>query len=241
MKELRQLPDRLNGLALINRQVIIHYLRQLLTLDRSLAPFTILELEADVKQELLIPSIGITTTIGGRIDRLDLITDNEEGNPTDRIRVIDYKTGSHRLTPLKSVEAIFDPTQLRNHSDYYLQTLLYARLVSVSSPSVRHAAAPPQPAQTQQSPQPSPLTSHLSPLPVAPALLFIQHTAGEDANPILKFGNNRILDIASPDGDAFMQMLTERINDIFDPAIDFMPTDNTDICRNCPYSSFCGL
>ena len=250
------LPD-LNGLQIINRQVIIHYLRQLLTLDRSLAPFTILELEADVKQDLLIPSIGITTTIGGRIDRLDLITDNEDGHPTDRIRVIDYKTGSHRLTPLKSVEAIFDPAQLRNHSDYYLQTLLYARLVSTSypsvplvsassptvrsvspsSPTVRYAAAPPQP--PQQSPQQPPQPQQ-PPLPVAPALLFIQHTTGDDANPILKFGNNRILDIASSDGDTFMQMLTDRVNDIFDPAIDFTPTDDPDICRNCPYSTFCG-
>jgi ATP-dependent helicase/DNAse subunit B len=41
-----------SGLHLINREVIIHYLRQLITIDRRLAPFTILGLERDVKRPL---------------------------------------------------------------------------------------------------------------------------------------------------------------------------------------------
>ena len=238
-------PD-LNGLQIINREVIIQYLRQLLTLDRALAPFTILQLEADVVQELHIQSLGITTTIGGRIDRLDLISDNETGlqagTPagtvvgdleSQTIRVIDYKTGSRRLTPLKSVEAIFDPSQLRNHSDYYLQALLYARLVSKQQLSTNHK--PLSTINNQQS-----ATVEASPLPVAPALLFIQHTTGDDANPILKLGGSRIRDIASPDGDTFVRMLTEKINEMFNPAIDFTPTTDTNSCRSCPYALFCG-
>ena len=203
----------LNGLQIINREVIIHYLRLLLELDRRLTPFTILQLEKDVVAPLYIPSLDITTTIGGRIDRLDSIVHDGE----ERIRVIDYKTGAGRLRPLPNVESIFDGSQLHNHSDYYLQTLLYARLVSKlytlnSKPS----------------------------LPVAPALLFIQHTQADDYDPILCFGREKILDMATSDGDRFVQLLMEKVNEIFDPSLPFTPTDDRDRCRNCPYFAFCG-
>ena len=45
-----------SGLHLINREVIVHYLRQLLEIDQRLAPFTILGLEVDVFRELPILS-----------------------------------------------------------------------------------------------------------------------------------------------------------------------------------------
>ena len=209
--DTQQFHPQLNGLQIISREAIIHYLRLLLQLDRRLAPFDILELEADVVEDLPIASLGITTTIGGRIDRLDCISsDDAEGGR--RIRVIDYKTGSRRPKVLKNVDDVFDPTQLQNHNDYYLQTLLYSRIVRRTSN-----------------------------YPVAPALLFIQHTQGEDYDPVLKFGNEKILDVATPDGDRFVEMLMEKINEIFDPQQDFVPTTNTEVCRTCPYILLCGL
>ena len=201
-------PMELNGLQIINREVIVHYLRQLLEVDSRLAPFTILALEEPVQQQLPIKSLGITTTIGGLIDRLDVVT--IEGQQL--IRVVDYKTGSHRLRPLRDVDAIFDPTQLANHSDYYLQTLLYARIVRQ-----KHD------------------------VPVAPALLFIQHAAADDYDPILSFGTERILDVATPDGDRFVRLLMEKVEEIFNPALPFQPADDQERCQNCPYASFCGL
>lgn len=198
----------MGGLGLINREVIIHYLRQLLEVDRRQAPFTILKLEEDVLQQIPVKSLGITITVGGRVDRLDCITrDNGE-----QIRVIDYKTGASRLHPLKSVDDIFDDSQLRNHSDYYLQTLLYARIVRRTSDT-----------------------------PTAPALLFIQHAAAEDYNPILKFGNDYIDDVATTDGDHFATLLMEKINEIFDLGNPFIPTSDTSRCSTCPYANLCGL
>ena len=201
-------PMELNGLQIINREVIVHYLRQLLEIDSRLAPFTILALEKPVQQQLPVKSLGITTTIGGLIDRLDAVTIDGQ----QLIRVVDYKTGSRRLHSLRDVDAIFDPTQLDNHSDYYLQTLLYARIVR------------------QQYNQ-----------PVAPALLFIQHAAADDYNPILCFDKERILDVATPDGDRFVSLLLEKVEEIFNPALPFQPTDNQERCQSCPYASFCGL
>ena len=196
------------GLAVINREVIIHYLRQLVEVDRRLAPFTILQLEKDILQPLPISALGITTNIGGRADRIDCIN-NGDG---EQIRIIDYKTGASKLQPLKTVDDIFDSSKLRNHNDYYLQTLLYARILRRNSQ-----------------------------LPVAPALLFIQYAGTDDYNPILKFGNEYINDVATADGDQFVRLLVQKIDEIFNSSLTFVPTDDTDRCHTCPYASLCGL
>lgn len=199
----------IGGIGLINREVIIQYLRQLVTIDRRLAPFTILKLEEEVKQKLPVRSLGFDVTIGGVVDRMDIVNMGDG----EQIRIIDYKTGSQRLNPLKTVNDIFDDSQLHNHSDYYLQTLLYARIV-----------------RNQQ-----------KKIPVAPALLFIQHAAADDYNPILKFGTEFINDVASDDGNKFVRLLSEKVDEMFDPSVPFTPTSDHDRCRFCPYKSFCGL
>ena len=207
------------GMAVINREVIIHYLRQLVEVDRRLAPFTILELEHDVAQSLPVPSAGMTVKAGGRVDRLDRVSFGDG----EQIRVIDYKTSARRLKAIKTIDDIFDPAKLADHTDYYLQTLLYARIVSKSQ-HVRRAAAPSQPSQ---------------PLPVAPALLFIQHAGTDDYNPVLKLGNDYIDDVATPDGDRFVKLFVEKVNEIFDPSRPFVPTADTSHCKTCPYAHLC--
>ena len=201
--------EAMGGLGIINREVIIHYLRQLLEIDRKLAPFTILNLEGEVLQQVPIRTLGINVTVGGRVDRLDCVT-RKDGS--EQIRVIDYKTGGGRPRPLKTVDDIFDDKQLRNHRDYYLQTMLYARIVRRSTKT-----------------------------PTSPALLFIQHAATEDYSPVLKFGNDDIDDVATADGDRFATLLIEKINEMFDPARPFEPTADTSRCATCPYAQLCGL
>lgn len=197
----RELPNApLNGLHIINREVIIHYLRQLIEIDRRLAPFTILGLECDVRRQL-----G-TLSIGGRIDRLDLIN---EGTPEERIRVVDYKTGSRNLKPLPDVESIFAPERVHDHSDYYLQTFVYADIVR------------------QQEHK-----------PVSPALLFIQHAAADDYDPTLKFGKEPILDVADHAA-RFNELLEQKVAEIFSADTPFLPTDDLKVCRTCPYAQFC--
>ena len=204
------------GMAVINREVIIHYLRQLVEVDRRLAPFTILELEHDVAQSLPVPSVGMTIKAGGRVDRLDRVSFGDG----EQIRVIDYKTSARRPKAIKTIDDIFDPAKLADHTDYYLQTLLYARIVSKSQ-HVRRAAAPSQP------------------LPVAPALLFIQHAGTDDYNPVLKLGTGYIDDVATPDGDRFVKLFMEKVNEIFDPSQPFVPTADTSHCKTCPYAHLC--
>jgi len=198
-----------SGLHIINREVIIHYLRQLIEIDRTLTPFTILGLECDVFRPLAIsggPSAMSQRLIGGRIDRLDLIN---EGTADERIRVVDYKTGSNQPRPLAGVEAIFDPVQLHNHSDYYLQTFLYADIVSRE----RHK-------------------------PVSPCLIFIQHAGADDYDPTLRFGREPILDVATY-SQQFNELLQQKVDEIFSPDQPFHPTDDLRICQSCPFAPMC--
>ena len=204
-RELPSLPD--SGLQIINREVIIRYLRMLIEQDRLLAPFRIIGLEHDVRRPLHIDLPGYQRlTIGGRIDRLDLVG---IGTAHERIRVVDYKTGAYRMKPLPDVEAIFSPEQVHNHSDYYLQTFVYADIVS-----------------RQQR------------VKVSPALLFIQHAAAPDYDPTLCFGKEPILDI-TPFSQRFNELLEETVTSILSPDKDFQPTDDQRICQRCPYRPLC--
>ena len=193
----------IGGLHLINREVIIRYLRQLIEIDKALTPFDILGLECDVEREISTLTIHRSPLkIGGRIDRLDQMNDG-------RIRVVDYKTGSKKLKALASVEDIFDSAKIHDHSDYYLQTFVYADIV-----------------RRQQ--------SH----PVSPALLFIQHAAGKDYDPTLCFGKERILDIQEHSS-RFNELLEEKVNEIFSSDIPFTPTTDLKVCNTCPYLQMC--
>ena len=207
-------PVELNGLQLINREVIIHYVRQLLQVDRRKAPFTLLGLECDVLAPFSVsyPQYTLNLTIGGRIDRLDLVREDDG----ERIRVIDYKTGGSRLQPLPNLDAVFQQESLARHSDYYLQTLLYSRLVSQSGDY-----------NSRQ-------------LPVSPALLFIQHAGSEQFDPVLFFGRDRIGDVAVY-GQRFDELLSGVITDMFNPSLPFQPTADRQRCRNCAFRLLCSV
>ena len=213
-----ELPHALiGGLHLINREVIIRYLRQLIEIDKALAPFDILGLERDVYRELAVSdgqSAGsLQLRLGGRIDRLDQMSDG-------RIRVVDYKTSSKKIKYLNSVEDIFDPAKIHDHSDYYLQTFTYADIVSRQEADILHL--------------PSDVTHHA----VSPALLFIQHASAKDYDPTLCFGKVKILDIREH-SDRFCELLENKVNEIFMKNIPFTPTTDLKICQTCPYLQMC--
>lgn len=165
-----------NGLQRINRQVVIRYLRKMLEVDLRFAPLTIIGLEKRVSAKFTIetPSGTRNITIGGIIDRLDAITANAGGNTSNtineiarapqRIRVIDYKTGRDSNGHPKDVNAVFNSNQLKYHSDYYLQTMLYSLIVAQD---------------TLLNPAHS---------PVSPGLMFIQQTGAADYDPTIRFG-----------------------------------------------------
>ncbi|MCR4603579.1 MAG: PD-(D/E)XK nuclease family protein [Prevotella sp.] len=198
---------RLNGLQLINREVIIHYLRQLLLLDSKLAPFSILGMEEHVSMKLDLQQPGQSIRIGGRIDRMDLITDS---SGQQRIRVVDYKTGSRVQKNLPDIDAVFMPENIKHHSDYYLQALFYSIIIA---------------------------RQHRE-LPVTPALLFIQHAGGADYDPTLRLGKEPINNV-SEYTDLFLDQLRQIITKMYNPAIPLVPNAEQHHCKHCPYRQLC--
>ena len=196
----RPLPP-LDGLQLINREVIIKYTRQLLEYDRKRTPFRILGLEKWVDSK-----VG-PLKVGGIIDRLDASVDGETGK--EIIRVIDYKTGSKTLKPMPDIETIFTSEAIAEHSDYYLQTFLYAHIVR---------------SKMKQA--------------VSPCLMFIQHAGGDDYDPTLRIGKEPVADIATY-SDEYINRLENLLAEILNPELQFTPTDDRRRCETCPFASLC--
>ena len=211
-----------NGLQLINKEVIASYLRQLITIDRRQAPFTIIGMEIVVSTTL-----GVATErgekhfrIGGFIDRLDAVAANGNpsagGNLAERIRVIDYKTGRLQATHPKDIDEVFGttPQAMNKHSNYYLQAILYSLIIKNDRRF--------NPAQE----------------PVSPGLLFIQNAGSEDYDPTLKLGKELLTDVAPLEAE-FTEHLRSLLADIYNPAVPLKPTDDKKRCIYCPYAALC--
>ena len=223
-----------NGLQIINREVIIEYITKLLKIDQQLCPFSILAMEEEAKVytslSFTIPSEGAlkggalvssaptkqyNLTIGGIIDRLDAVTDKQTGKR--RIRVVDYKTGNQPSSPIKNIDEIFDPNNIRSkHSNYYLQAILYSLIVSRSK---RWNPA-----------------NH----PVSPALLFIKQAPANHYDPTLCIDKHPISDVTVYE-EEFLTQLKHTLADIYSPDTPFTPTDDRKKCELCPYRMLCGL
>ena len=233
-----------NGLQIINREVIIQYITKLLKIDQQLCPFSILAMEEEAKVytslSFTIPSEGAlkggalvssaprtsaprtsaptkqyNLTIGGIIDRLDILTDKQTGKP--RIRVVDYKTGNQPSSPIKNIDEIFDPNNIRSkHSNYYLQAILYSLIVSRSK---RWNPA-----------------GH----PVSPALLFIKQAPANHYDLTLHIDKHPISDVTVYE-EEFLTKLKHTLADIYSPDTPFTPTDDRKKCELCPYRMLCGL
>ena len=161
------------------------------------------------------PTKQYNLTIGGIIDRLDILTDKQTGKP--RIRVVDYKTGNQPSSPIKNIDEIFDPNNIRSkHSNYYLQAILYSLIVSRSE---RWNPA-----------------GH----PVSPALLFIKQAPANHYDPTLLIDKHPISDVTVYE-EEFLTKLKHTLADIYSPDTPFTPTDDRKKCELCPYRMLCGL
>ncbi len=101
--------DEGGGEALLNYEVICHYVRQQLKADAALCPMTILALERHIN----LPFGGT-----GIIDREDIVT--SEGKRIHRI--VDYKTSLHPQQT-EDLQSLFAPDDRRAY--HILQTLIY--------------------------------------------------------------------------------------------------------------------
>ena len=207
---------KLNGLQLINREVIVKYLRQLLRIDQRSAPLRVLAHEFDVNRSITI-KVGDTEKklrVGGRVDRLDeVFSDSDKA----QLRVVDYKTGGRVAAPLKSIDEVFDPKNVAfKKSDYTMQAMFYSLIEAEHDDKfnpLHHA--------------------------VSPALLFIQHAGGDNYSPILSMEGKEITDVTEYK-EPFFEHLIQQLEDLFNRNIAFSPTDDLNACSYCPYKQMCG-
>ncbi len=207
---------QLDGLELINREVIIRYITRLLEVDSNLSKFKILLLEKNVFKDFSIKESSKPIRVGGRIDRLDEVIDEE--SKERRIRVIDYKTG--RSQPkVKDVEDIFSrPFDPSLHTDYLLQSMLYSIIVRDSS------------------------TLNPNNSKVSPSLLYIQHASKQDYDPTIKIDKDAVKDIKNYK-EIFEEKLKEVLSEIYNKEIPFYCVEDNDAaCSQCPYlEGLCGI
>jgi hypothetical protein len=110
-----------NGVQLVNSKVIASYIRQLLRNDKEYAPFTLVDMEKKVSEDITIPTAKgeILSRIGGTIDRMD----SKDGT----LRIVDYKTGGFPKAAA-DIAALFTPAE--NRPNYIFQTFLYAAIMT---------------------------------------------------------------------------------------------------------------
>ncbi|HUX55731.1 MAG TPA: PD-(D/E)XK nuclease family protein [Bacteroidales bacterium] len=116
----------IGGNELIVRDVLMAYLIRILNTDKSLAPFTILNLEDSFS--FIIPTLSngseIEVLAGGKVDRIDIVN--------GVTRVVDYKTGTV-ADAVNSISDLFTDDRKKD-IDGWLQTLLYCEAYLSNKP-----------------------------------------------------------------------------------------------------------
>lgn len=218
----------LNGLQLLNKEVIKKYLLQLLRLDQAVAPIKVLAHEFDVEDDVEVNIAGklYKKRVGGRVDRLDMATYALGDHTTiKRLRVVDYKTGRAEAKPMPDIPSIFSPELLDKKSDYVMQSMLYSLLMAENKVKIQNGILP----------------ANFNPhhLPVTPALLFIQHASKKDYSPIVCIDKEEVTDVSKYHKE-FMESLASVLESLYDETKPFTPTDNLKLCGYCPFKFMCG-
>lgn len=107
----------MRGNELIVRNVLLAYVRRILTGDKNISPFTIQALEESYSFKLNVIADGKSAELvtGGIVDRVDIVS--------GVARIVDYKTGSV-AEYIDSIDALFEENR-KSDTDCWLQTLLY--------------------------------------------------------------------------------------------------------------------
>ena len=206
---------RFNSEHKITAFVVLHIVKRLLAVEKKCyAPsFKFVGGEVSTDSQWTLDK-DLTINFKMSIDRIDEFYD---ANNNKKLRFIDYKTGSDRISA-PSLDALFEPGV--HDFDAIFQLLIYCH--AFADIHNRH---------------------NIDIKPVVHSLKAIL----KDGNISTKFNKEEIADYRDvddpddPDGDnCFRPRLVRLIKEIFDPAVPFAPVDNLDACKYCQFANICG-
>jgi hypothetical protein len=206
-----------NGLQLLNRQAIIHYICRLLEIDRSMAETQGLRCthtEEKVGFSVKLSS-GDNVQIGGIVDRQDIV--GEKGDPTRpaAYRIIDYKTGG-KAAAIGSIEELFSK-EGKAHIGHIFQTFLYA-CIKINDLTALYPDG--------------------IPYRIEPHLFYTQEMASPEFESVIKLNRTPVNDFMEL-YDEYMTHLKHLLEEIFDPTVPFVPTTEETHCTYCDFANIC--
>lgn len=121
-------PVKLEGKTLLIYENTKIFLKQLLQIDRELAPFTLDSLEQQYNMQLPVKLNGKNEKIwvGGKIDRVDRVD--------GKLRILDYKTGNVEAFSFKTLEELFRK-DVKKPKKEILQALIYTAVLHANRPN----------------------------------------------------------------------------------------------------------
>ena len=201
----------ISGQLVIARDVLQRYIKRLLDVDRSYAPFEIISLEgskdytADIN--LVLPNGRKTIGLKGIIDRVDRVGET--------IRLVDYKSGSDKKG-FPDIASLFD-RNYKQRNKAAMQTMMYGLLYKSSYEGV--------------------LTTPLKPAvfnlkdifneEFNPYLIMGTRNSKEEINSYQEYESE------------FLEALGACLSEIFHPDVPFNETEDEDMCAYCPYKTIC--
>lgn len=189
---------------LITRNVLITYISRVLEIDEKSAPLEIVALEKPVQFVIAARTVnGINEfMLGGVVDRIDI--------RNEKIRIIDYKTGS-AADHIRSVGELFMDDRKRD-IDCWLQTLLYCEGYRSENPGAA----------------------------VAPLIYKVRRIPGDKPVEKLSIKASRKEEIVLEDfnaiRDEYLEGLAETLKVIFNDGEPFVMTN--DPAAKCPYCEY---
>ena len=217
-------PVTYNGEQMLNRTVIIEYVKKQLDYDAQLCPLRIEAVENDEhKMEINVGEHRLI--LGGIIDRIDTI---RVGTKQERHRIVDYKT-SASPQEFKTIDELFDSTRERR-AYHILQAFYYSDIYTES------ATQPVAPALMYIKP------ASIDMNPEAEDESIIRCAAEQESGAEKKksrLPKIPVLDFAAQMKKEFHERMTAVINEIFSQQIPFCQTQNQHACKFCDFKQIC--
>jgi len=212
LKDGQSLPA-LNGEQLIQRRLLVQFLKFLLKLDQNYAPFELLGLETFVEKHIeLHPNPGrkLKLRVGGIIDRMD--------KKDETIRICDYKTGG-KAESASFDKGLFKSDQKRNR--HVFQTFLYAGIVKDQYPASMV--------------KPELVYIHQAGKPDYSSDIVVKKSENSGA----KTNVNNVVNDFGEFKETFETELQNVIGELFDPAVSFDQTTVFKTCEHCDFNTIC--